>query len=649
MKYLNSTDYCVIFIYFTALICLGLYLKKKASVSIEDYFLGGRRLPWWALGISGMASFLDITGTMMVVSFLYMLGSRGLFIEFRGGAVLVLVPTLLWVGKWTRRSRCITGAEWMIYRFGDDKWGQCARTVKAMAHILLTVVLLAYMVKGVGLFFSMFLPFSPLVCSLVMISVATIYTMFSGFYGVVYTDILQSGIILVAVIVISSMAILKVTDSQSLAALANEVTGSTEWLSSAPHFHTSMPKGYEDYESLFVLAMFYLVNNVLRGMSGADSPVYFGARNDRECGTLTFLWTWLMMFRWPLMMGFAVLGLFLVKDLFPDQVVVLQTADLIKEHVGQVNQSQWAGTLAGIMNNPQNYSQELIAGLQSLLGDDWATKLKLVSFHGTVEPERILPAVLLFRIPKGLLGMFLVALIAASMSTFDSTVNAGTAFFTRDIYQRYLRPKANNKELIYTSWCFGLLMVICGFMIGYKAKSISHIFGWIIMGFWGGMLVPTFLRFYWWRFNGGGFAIGTTVGVCAAIIQRTLYPDLNDMWQFAVMVVIGLIGAVTGTYLTKPTDGEVLKHFYKTTRPFGFWGHLKKTVSPEVRAAMVREHRNDLLAFPFTLCWQVSLFLLPMLLIVRNFSAFGITLSIFIISLIGMYFLWYRNLPPHRF
>ncbi len=94
MSYLNSIDYTVIIIYFSALICLGLYLKKKASASLEDYFLGGRKLPWWALGISGMAFFLDITGTMIIISFLFILGPRGLFIEFRGGACLVVAMWL---------------------------------------------------------------------------------------------------------------------------------------------------------------------------------------------------------------------------------------------------------------------------------------------------------------------------------------------------------------------------------------------------------------------------------------------------------------------------------------------------------------------------------------------------------------------------
>lgn len=645
MDYLGPFDYTIICIYFIALVCLGLYLKKKASASLEDYFLGGRQLPWWALGISGMASFLDITGTMVIVSFVYLLGPRGLFIAFRGGAVLVLAVMLLWTGKWHRRSGCMTGAEWMIYRFGDGFGGQFARVVRAVAQIVVTVGLVAYLVKGIGLFLAMFLPFSPFACSLVMIGVATVYTMVSGFYGVVFTDIFQSVIILIAVIAVSIMAVLKVTDAQSLATLAHQVTGSTDWISSKLPWQTTMPAGYEAYKNLAMFAMFYLMRNIFFGMAGGDDPKYFGARSDRECGKLTFLWTWLMMFRWPMIMGFAVLGIFLVKDLFPDQAVLLQAAELIKQHYAQVDQSRWSDLLSGIIHNPNNYPNQLIVGLQNLLGNDWTIKLQLLSFQGTVNPERILPAVLLVTIPKGLRGLLLVALIAASMSSFDSLVNKGSGFFTRDLYQRYLRPKAGQKELIYATWAFCVVVVALGFLMGYTTKSINDIWGWVLMGLWGGLLTPLFLRFYWWRFNGSGFAVGTIMGLCGAVIQRALYPDLSTLLQFPIMVLIGLIGALLGTYLTKPTDSKVLEHFYKTTRPFGFWGHLKKTVSPEVRAEMTREHRNDLLALPFALGWQITLFLLPMQLVIKAFGAFWITLAIFVTSLVGMYIFWYRNLP----
>jgi Na+/proline symporter len=667
MGSLNSVDYGVIIFYLGFLVAIGFYLKNKASQSLEDYFLGGRKMPWWALGITGMAQFLDITGTMIIVSFLYMLGPRGLFIEFRGGAVLILTVMLLWTGKWHRRSGCITNAEWMVYRFGDGFGGQFARTVGAIAGIVSTLGMLAYLVKGVGLFLSMFFPFTPLQCSLIMIGIATLYTVISGFYGVVYTDLFQALIILGAVVGITVMAILKLGSSEELVALSQEVTGNSGWMSSKLSWETEMPKGYEMYRHLMIFAMFYLMRNIFFGMGSGGEPKYFGARNDRECGTLTFLWTWLMMFRWPMMMAFAILGLYLVKDIFPDQSVLIQAAELIKTHFPDVEQSRWADITAGITLNPENYSPQLVEGLKAILQDDWQNKMQLLSYEGTVNPERILPAVILFNIPAGCRGLILIALLAASMSTFDFIVNMTAGFFTRDVYQRYVRPKATNKELIYATWVFIFALVGTGFLFGYSVKSINDIWDWFIMALGGGLVVGNTLRFYWWRFNGGAFAIGTAIGMIGAVVIRlatiNLAPDAQFMFagidlvwflvdprgQFLLTMAIGFAGSIFGTYITKPTDRKVLEHFYQTTRPFGWWKPLKGCLPGDVQQRMKKEHFYDVLSLPFAIVWQVTLFLLPMQLIIRSWNAFFITLLIFVISLVGLYFFWYRQLPEANY
>ena len=648
MPNLGPLDYSIISVYFLFLIVLGFVLSRKASASLEHYFLGGRRLPWWALGISGMASHLDMTGTMLIVSFLYMLGPRGLFIEFRGGAVLIMAVILIWGGKWHFRSRCMTGAEWMIYRFGSGIGGDFARIVTALATITGIVAMLAYLMKGVGLFLSMFLPFSPMACTLIMVGVACLYTMVSGFYGVVYTDLFQSVIILVAVVSITLMAVFAISSyGGEIGDLAEKVTGSSDWLSSVPHWRTTMPAGeeYQPYRLLAMFAFFYLLRNVLMGVTYGADPKYFGAPNERACGKLSFLWVSLIMLRWPMMMGFAVLGLFLVNDLFPDQEVLTQAALLIKQHFGEIPRHLWNERVAAIINAPGSQPQELLAGLQQLLGDDWANKLKLVSFDGAVNPERILPAVLLFRIPMGLRGLLLVALIAASMSTFDSGVNQSAAYFTRDLYQRYWRPRAGNRELMLASYGYILVVVAVGFALAYVATSINDIWDWIIMGLGGGMLVPAMLKFYWWRFNAGGLVIGTLAGLVGAVGQRLVFPELDARLQFLCLVAIGLVGSIVGTYLSQPTDAKTLEHFYRTTRPFGVWGPLKRKLAAGVRAAVTREHRRDLLALPFTLGWQITLFVLPMQLVVRNFAAFWPTLAIFLVCLGGMYMFWYRHLP----
>ncbi|MBN1541407.1 sodium:solute symporter [candidate division KSB1 bacterium] len=621
-----------------------MYLQRKASRSVQEYFLAGNSLPWWALGVSGMASYLDIAGTMLIVSFIYMLGPRGLLIEFRGGACLLLSFMLVWTGKYHYRSKCMTGAEWMEYRFGSGWGGQFARVVSAVANIIGTIGMLAYLIKGVGLFLSMFLPFSPLVCSIILIAVATLYTMVSGFYGVVFTDFFQSLIILIAVVVITSMAVTKISGTADFAALAQQVTGNPHWMSSALHWHTAMPRGYEAYQHLMLFVFFYFLRSVIGGVSEGADPKYFGARNERETGSLSFLWILLLMVRWPMMMGFAVLGIHLVHDLFPDQTVMLQAADLIKSLVPAASPERWQDILSGIMNTPDNYPPVLIEGLKNLLQSNWQMKLHLLSFNGTVNPERILPAVILFDIPMGFRGLLLVALIAACMSSFDSHVNRTSAFFVRDLYQRYMRPAAANRELISVTYIFILALVVVSYLMAYSVKSINEIWGWIVMGLQVGLIIPALFKFYWWRFNGGGFAAGTIVGLVGAFVQRAFWPNLLEWQQFTVLSAVSIAAAVIGTYLTKPTDEKVVERFYATTRPFGFWRPLKRRLKPEIRQQLSREHRNDLTALPFTLAWQISLFLLPMQLLIRS-TEYRITLAIFTLSLLGMYRFWYRHLP----
>lgn len=774
MRFLNGIDYGVIGVYCLILVVMGFMLQRKASADMESYFLAGRKLPWWALGVSGMLNFLDMTGTMVIVSFLFILGPRGLFIEFRGGAVLVLAFMLLWTGKWHRRSNCMTGAEWMIYRFGAGPDAKAARLITAIQGVLFTFGMLAYLIKGAGIFLSMFIPFnihgtllgytfdlgSPMSCAIAMVALTTLYTITAGFLGVVYTDLFQSLIILVSVIVISAMALVKVIEynkaapepivavseqpgstpadappapasfQSNLARLAYQVTGSREWMSCIPHWKTSMPKGYEDYKYLFWFAFFYLFRNVLGGMGTGADPRYFGARNERECGLLTFFWTWLVTFRWPMMMGFAVLGLFLIKETVPDQKVLQEAQIAIKEHfvhkkvpdaqldlvkiaavADVVPQADWdkiiktaekrgavepetarklelqlgAGwvteltklskqqqlvneaipkerwdDLVSQMWQRPDQDPELSARLKSILKDRWDEKVNLVSYEGTVNPERILPAVILMKIPLGLRGLLLVSLVAAAMSTFSPTVNAAVALFTRDIYQGFVRPHAKNFELMSVSYAAGIFLVFGGFAMAYFTKSINDIWDWIIMGLGTGMAIPGLMRLYWWRFNAWGVVLGTAIGVGGAFVDRglatfgffewlnrqTTWFHWNSVWEFTFLTIVGTLGCIIGTYVSKPTDRRVLEHFYTTTRPFGFWKPLHNALSPQQLAATKRENFYDIIAVPFALMWQITLFLLPMQAIIGAWTAFTVTLLIFVVSLGGLMLLWYRNLPP---
>src|SRR5512136_406624 len=366
MRLLPVGDYAVILAYFAILIGIGSAFRKKAAASVEDYFLAGRKMPWWALGLSQMTFWFDMTGTMIIASFLFLLGPRGIFVEFRGGAGLVLIFLMLWTGKWHRRSGVITGAEWMIFRFGKDKWAHFARLMSVVSNVAINLALLAYSFKGAGLFLSMFLPFSPLVCSLIMMLVTALYTIESGFYGVIFSDIFQSVCIWAGVAAIVVVALGRLSGVPDLGALAVSVTGNPDWLSALPQAKSPMPAGYEQYGFLTMMTLFYLGKTLIQGLGVGADPRFFGARSDRDCGRLSFLAGWSFMLRWPLMMSFVVLGLLLVKGLFPDQTVLAQAADLIKTHAGAVTQSQWPELVARVANHPQAFPADLAAGLAPL-------------------------------------------------------------------------------------------------------------------------------------------------------------------------------------------------------------------------------------------------------------------------------------------
>jgi solute:Na+ symporter, SSS family len=648
MNQLNLFDYTLIAGYFAVLVAVGFYFRKMASASLEDYFLGGRKLPWWTLGISGMAAWLDLTGTMLITSFLFLLGPRGLFIEIRGGVGLVLVFMFIYIGKWHRRSGLMTSAEWMEFRFGDKFWGKFARFAQVLAMMLFAVGMMAYAIKGIGLFFSMFLPFGPAVCAAIMLGITCVYTIQSGFYGCVVTDIFQGFCILIGAVFIVVYAMITAAGAD-ISQVAMQATGNDMWTAAMPTAKVHMPSGYEHYSALGLVTMFFLFRTIFQGMGLHVDNRYFGASGDRECGLLGFMSGWCLLMRWPLMMGFAILGLFMVTSVFPDQTVVPEAADVIKQHFDDtgvyVDEKIWHEKLTEITSRPGDHAQ-LTAELEDMLGEKWQSKISLLSYHGTVFPERILPAVLLGMIPMGVRGLVIVALMAASMSTINTLINNTATFFTRDIYQNFIRSKAENKELIYISWAFGLLFTAFGFVIAFYAENINDIWSWIQGGLFGGLVIPWFLRLYWWRFNGCGFAVGLIAGIIGATLQRLILPDMQEWYQFFYILAIGFVASVAGTFFTSPTDRRVLEVFYKKTRPFGIWGQLKSCLEPDVRRDMEKEHKNDIISIPFGMGWLVSMLLLPLYAMIARWDAFAITFAVFAVSLLGLYHFWYKQLPP---
>lgn len=144
-------DYVVIAMYFALVIALGFWYQKRASKNLDAYFLGGKRMHWLALAMSGSVSNFDITGTMWIVTLITLFGMKSMWNHCMWG-FLMGGFFLAYMGKWIRRSGVMTGAEWMVTRFGAGAAGRTARTAYALVAVVTVAGLIGYAFQGIGKF-----------------------------------------------------------------------------------------------------------------------------------------------------------------------------------------------------------------------------------------------------------------------------------------------------------------------------------------------------------------------------------------------------------------------------------------------------------------------------------------------------------------
>ena len=552
-------------------------------------------MPWWALASSGMSSNLDISGTMIIAALIYALGVKGFYIEIRGGVTLIMAFLMIYMGKWNRRSGAMTLAEWMELRFGKGTQGQVARLIAAIASIIMTIAMVTYFALGGGKFLDSFLGLenylglpSEFWAAAILIAVAMIYTVASGLYGVVWTDVFQGFLIFGAIIYMASQAFAITLPEEFTISLPlfdggfeRVTTTLKEWSSVIPatKLDIDATSQYSIYNLFGIAVMFYILKVILEGSGGTGNYMlqrYFAAKNDREAGLLSAFWVFLLSFRWIFIGAIAVIGISL------------------------------------------------------------GTKIS--------DPELVLPAVV-ETLPIGVKGFLVAGLMAAGMSTFDSTVNAGAAYWVKDIYQLYINPKASPKKLMLHSYMASILIVVIGLGLMLVFKNINSVWGWITMSIGSGMLIPMLLRWYWSRMNGWGFAIGIFSGMIAAIIFKAAAPEgTTEYAMFAVATITSLLGTVFGTILTKPVDEKTLTVFYNKTRPFGTWSRFKKKLTGEESQAIDDENKRDMFSTFVAVPWQIVFFLFMMSFMFKNWPTVIVLGILLIVLSTILYFSWFKHL-----
>jgi Na+/proline symporter len=290
---------------------------------------------------------------------------------------------------------------------------------------------------------------------------------------------------------------------------------------------------------------------------------------------------------------------------------------------------------------PVRYS--MIIGL-TVLALLYYNQLNLSDGSGGTDFERILPGAINNFLPAGILGIVLTGLLGAFMGTFSGTLNAAQAYIVNDIYLKYINPDASTKKIISMNYLVGVVTVVVSIVLGFFAKDVNSVLQWIVGALYGGYIAANMFKWYWWRFNANGFFWGMMAGIIAALVFPFIFNGL-PLYNWPLLFLISIIGCIAGTYAAPATDMEVLKSFYRTVRPWGFWKPVQElVVSEDPHFQPNRRFKLDMFNVALGIIAQCCLTILPMYVVLWLKLPLMITVLILSVIILILKKTWWNKL-----
>lgn len=202
----------------------------------------------------------------------------------------------------------------------------------------------------------------------------------------------------------------------------------------------------------------------------------------------------------------------------------------------------------------------------------------------------------------------------------------------------------------------GVVVVIMGITLGFFAKNVNDILQWIVGGLYGGYVAANVLKWYWWRFNANGFFWGMTVGVVAALAMPATiswavkaFPQMNlsslPLYWWPLLFILSVAGCLIGTYTAPPTDVTVLKTFYSTVKPWGFWQPVHNEVIKDNPQFIANKNfKLDMFNVVLGIIAQLCLTLLPMYVVLWMKLPLIITIVILTVIIVILKKTWWNKL-----
>ncbi|MGV3528051.1 MAG: sodium:solute symporter family protein [Flavisolibacter sp.] len=605
---LQLLDILIIVAYLITMVMIGWFLRKKARQNKESYLLGGKRLPWYMLGLSDASDMFDISGTMWMVSLAFVYGLKSIWIPWLW-PVFNQVFNMMFLAKWLRRSNADTGAEWLATRFGlKGKGVRGSHNIVVAFAIIGCLGFLAYGFIGLGKFIEIFIPWDivqPYVpfdiapayvahfYGIVFTLFAMFYSILGGMHSIVLGDLIKYAIMTVACLSIGVIAMIHLQ--------GNSINVPAEWKD--PFFSWNLNLDWTGY------------------INEANQKI----QDD----------------------GYGLFGLFFMMMLFKGVFAALAgpAPNYDMQKILSTRSPKEASKMTGFVSIvllPIRYS--MVIGL-TVLGLLYYNSLNLSDGNGGIDFERVLPATINSFLPVGILGLVLTGLLGAFMGTFSGTLNAAQAYIVNDIYIKYVNPKASTKRIITMNYITGVVVVAIGVTLGFFTKDVNSILQWIVSGLYGGYIAANVLKWYWWRFNANGFYLGMLTGIAGALVFSRFFSGIEFLYYFPVLFLISIAGCIIGTYTAPPTDADVLKKFYKQVRPWGFWKPVHAQVVAEDPAFVPNKRFGlDMFNVVLGIIAQLCLTILPMYIILWMQLPLLITVIILLIIVFILKRTWWDKL-----
>src|SRR5688572_3820154 len=518
---LQWLDWAIIGAYFIVSLVIGLMVAKQSGSSVAEFFLSGRNMPWWLLGVSMVATTFSADTPNLVTDIVRNNGVGGNWVWWAfllTGMLTVFVYAKLW-----RRTGVLTDLEFYEMRYGG-KAASFLRGFRALylglffnVMIMATVCLAAIKIGNV------LLRLSPMQTLLISTVITVAYTMVGGFKGVLFTDFFQFilamiGMVAAAIFLVNLPEIGGLSNLLSQPRVQSAMSVFPDWSNPAswiPIFF--IPLAVQWWSSWYPGSE--------PGGGGYIAQRMLAAKDERHAmgATLLFNVAHYALRPWPWILV-ALCSL----------VIFPTTMDIAKQfpHVDP-----------------------------SIVRDDLA-----------------FPAMMSF-LPTGLLGLVVAALIAAFMSTIATHLNWGSSYIINDFYGRFIDPKASDKKLINIGRISTLLLMILATIVALQLQSALQAFN-ILLQIGAGTGLIFILRWFWYRINAWSEISGMVISFLVAVYFELIYKgDLASHEKLVIGVLITTIGWLLVTFLTKPETDDVLRKFYLQVRPHnaGWKPWLRKT------------------------------------------------------------------------